>query len=92
MEMWYDDGHMDGGWGIVMAMAMMGVVVALVAAGVVIAVVAATRSTRAPSGGNVLEPTAGAEQILAERLARGEIDTEEYQARLHAMRARPRGA
>ena len=31
-------------------------------------------------------PTAGAEQILSERLARGEIDVEEYRLRLAALR------
>jgi hypothetical protein len=31
-------------------------------------------------------PTAGAEAILAERLARGEIDPDEYRARLEALR------
>lgn len=37
-------------------------------------------------------PTAGAEQILAERLARGEIDPDEYRQRLDALRATSSGA
>jgi putative membrane protein len=86
---------MDDGWGLVMLFGMLGFGV-LIAVAVGFAVLWMARSTREPSP-SLLEPsagpkmrtvTAGAEQILAERMARGEIDTEEYQARLEALKDR----
>lgn len=97
--MWnWDDGHMDDGWGVVMLLGMVGVWVALIAV-IVLAVVWAVRSTtRTPwmgpapqqdeAAGSVGAPTRGAERILGERLARGEIDTEEYWRRLDALTSR----
>jgi putative membrane protein len=96
--MWnWDYGHMDDGWGVAMMLGMLGVWVALIAA-IVLAVVWAVRSTRTPQGAATLPPavsapglgnvTGGAEQILAERLAGGEIDTEEYRERLDALTSR----
>jgi putative membrane protein len=41
----------------------------------------------AQTGGSHAHRAGGPERILAERLARGEIDTEEYQGRLDALRA-----
>lgn len=84
--MYWDNGHMDAGWGIVMMVSMLAFW-ALIA----FAVVWVVRTTRTPHptappqlpGGPV---TAGAEQILAERLARGEIEPEDYQARLTALK------
>ena len=78
-----DYGHMDAGWGIVMVLGMLAfwVLVAL-------AVVWLIRTTSRPQpqderrAGSV---TADAESILAERLARGEIEPEDYRARLAAM-------
>lgn len=40
----------------------------------------------ATPGSVAVSPTAAAEAILAERLARGEIDTDDYRARLDALR------
>lgn len=87
----WDDGHMDNGWGFVMALGMLGVLVLLVAL-VVVAVVWATRSSHAaatppPAGGagGGGGGTAGARAILDERLARGEIEPDEYRARLEAL-------
>ncbi len=40
----------------------------------------------APMSSASASPTAGAETILAERLARGEIDTDDYRNRLDALR------
>jgi putative membrane protein len=86
---------MDDGWGLAMPFGMLGFGV-LIAVAVGIAVLWIARSSRAPSR-SLLEPsagpttntvTAGAEQILAERMARGEIDMEEYQARLTALGTR----
>jgi putative membrane protein len=88
-----NDGHMDDGWGLAMLFGMLGFGL-LIALAVGLAVVWAARCTAARSqapiepqaGSTVRTVTAGAEQILAERMARGEIDTEEYQARLEALR------
>lgn len=98
--MWsWDNGHMDGVWGVVLMLGMMTSWVGLIAL-LVIAMVWRTRSTdastRAPadmgSGDQDLGPvstaTASAEQILADRLARGEIDTDDYRARLGALTSR----
>ena len=93
--MWnWDDGHMDDGWGVVI---MLGVWAALIAA-IVLALLLTVRSPRTPwtgpspqSGGaapGMGAVAGGAEQILAERLARGEIDTEEYRTRLDALTSR----
>lgn len=96
--MWnWDDGHMDEGWGALMVLGMLGIWVALIAA-IMFAVIWTVRSTRTPWTGSSAQPggaapgtgvgTRGAEQILAERLARGEIDTEEYRTRLDALTSR----
>lgn len=96
--MWnWDDGHMDDGWGLAMMLSMLGIWVLLTAA-IVFAVLWAVRSTRTPSApplGSTAAPAAGAgsvtasaERILAERLARGEIDAEEYRTRLDALTSR----
>ncbi len=92
----WDDGHMDDGWGLAMLFGMLGFgVVIAVALG--FAVLWMAHSSRAPAqslpleysaGATMPTVTAGAAQNLAERLARGEIDTEEYQARLEALRTR----
>jgi putative membrane protein len=84
---------MDDGWGLVMMFGLLAFGV-LIALAVGLAVVWAARSAGAPSrapveplAGSTMRPvTSGAEQILAERMARGEIDTEEYRARLEALR------
>jgi putative membrane protein len=77
---WYQDGTGSGGW-VVMILAMV-VFWALV----VFAVVAIFRGTRdsGPGNGNARhDPT----EILEERFARGEIDADEYRARLDVLRA-----
>ena len=92
---YWDNGHMDEGWGIVMMLGMLSIW-ALVA----VAVVWVIRSTRTPGVTPTLPPgastagpasgsvTASAEQILAERLARGDIDPDEYRTRLDALTSR----
>jgi putative membrane protein len=92
---YWDDGHMDNGWGVVMMLGMLGIW-ALVA----VAIVWIIRSTRTPTATPAMPPvsttglsaagsvTASAEQILAERLARGDIDPEEYKTRLEALTSR----
>lgn len=92
---YWEDGHMDNGWGIVMVLGMLGIW-ALVA----VAIVWIFRSTTTPPPPPATTPvsapglsaagsvTASAEQILAERLARGDIDPEEYRTRLGALTSR----
>ena len=81
---YWDNGHMNNGWGILMMLVMLSVWV-LIALGIVWFV----RSTQAPavpptaSGGQ--SATRSAEQILAERLAHGDINPEEYRDRLRAL-------
>ena len=77
---WYQDGMGGGGW-VVMILAMV-VFWALV----VFAVVAIFRGTRdvGPGvGSQRRDPT----EILEERFARGEIDADEYRARMDILRA-----
>lgn len=77
---YWDNGHMDNGWGFVMVFGMLGLwVLAAVAIAWIIRV---TRPPVAPPAGSGARTP---EQILAERLARGEIDPEEYRARLDAL-------
>jgi putative membrane protein len=78
--MYWDNGHMDAGWGLVMALGMLAVWALIVVA---IVWFIRTGTGRASS----THPAGNAEQILAERLARGEIDAEDYRARLAALRA-----
>ena len=72
-------GHMGGwGWGWWMGLAMIAFW-----AGVIWMIVAATRRTSLPPGP---DPTETARVVLAERLARGEIDPAEYRDRLETLR------
>lgn len=90
--MYWNDGHMDDGWGFAMMLGVLGLATVLIAA-VVFAIVWGVRQTAAPPGATAApatgsgEITASAAQILAERLARGEIDTEEYRTRLDALKS-----
>lgn len=80
---YWDDGHMDAGWGLAMMLGVLGVWV-LLSVAIGLAIVWAARSARsrtAPDG----QVTETAEHILAERLASGDIDPEEYRARLVAL-------
>ncbi|WSJ62908.1 SHOCT domain-containing protein [Streptomyces sp. NBC_01310] len=78
---WYDHGM--GGWGWV-AVSLSILLVALAVAAVVLLL----RSVdRFPSGSAQPPAAPSAEQVLAERYARGEIDEEEYERRLTALRA-----
>lgn len=88
--MYWDDGtHMGDGWGVVMMLGML-LFWVMLTTGVVLAIVWILRSTRptaasSSASGPAPPATTSAEQILAERLARGEIDTEEYRARVEAL-------
>lgn len=74
-------GHMDNGWGIVMLLGMLGTWVLIAIA--VVWIVRMTQATHPPSSPH--QSAANAEQILAERLARGEIDADEYKSRMTAL-------
>jgi putative membrane protein len=86
---------MDNGWGIAMVLGMLAIW-----ALVVVAIVWIIRSTTAAAvppavpggsadrGASAGSATATAEQILAERLARGDIEVEEYRTRLEALTMR----
>lgn len=77
---WYQDGMGGGGW-TVMVIAMVALW-ALVVFGV-IAIFRGTRNTGATAGPAPRSPI----EILEERFARGEIDADEYHARLEVLRA-----
>ncbi len=79
---WY--GHEMSGWGFPLTLIGMAVFWAAVIYGIV-ALVRYTGRNTPPSGDPGRAP--GAEQLLAERLARGEIDEDEYRRRLAALRA-----
>ena len=70
-----------GGWLLMMLIVV--VSAGLVAAGTV----AVVRGLRPPDWGTVAGPfSADPERVLADRFARGEIDVEEYEARLRTLR------
>lgn len=80
-----DYDHMNSGWGLLMVLGAIGIW-ALVA----VAVAALLRTPRGVVGTPEVprqRPVTSAEQILAERLARGEIDPEEYRTRMDALNA-----
>jgi putative membrane protein len=85
--MYWDNGHMDAGWGVVMMVSMLAFWVLIALAVVWFARTVATPRPHHPPEQPSVAPTAGARRILAERLARGEIDTEDYQARMAALGA-----
>ena len=86
---WNNDGHMDDGWGIAMVLSMLGfVIMALVLTALLTVWLVRSASSSPTSSGTSGTPsgasrrdTGSAEQILAERLARGDIDPDEYQMR-----------
>ncbi|MER7010257.1 SHOCT domain-containing protein [Saccharopolyspora sp. NPDC000359] len=77
--MHYWDGYGPSMWG----MAVMAVSTVLFWALIIVAIIALVRYLGRSGRGE--QSTASAEQILAERYARGEIDDEEYRRRLQAL-------
>jgi len=77
-------GHGIYGWGFPIALIGMAVFWAAVALIIVALVRGLGRSRHQPGWPGTVH---GAEQLLAERFARGEIDEEEYRSRLAALRA-----
>src|SRR5512133_907882 len=82
--MWYGDDVT--GWGYAVMAISMVVFWGLVIAGIVVLVRYVTR-TQEPRDGRPADGPPSAEQVLAERFARGEIDEEEYRSRLATLRA-----
>jgi putative membrane protein len=79
-QMWEGGGeHMDGGWWWVMGVGWL----VLLAAVVVIVVLFVRRPDHRGTGNVRTQP----EDLLAERLARGEIDEDEYRRRRDALRS-----
>jgi putative membrane protein len=78
-QMWDRGDHMDGGWWWVMGIGWL----VFLAAIVTIVVLLVRRSDhRGNRGGR-----SGPEDLLGERLARGEIDEDEYRRRRDALRS-----
>ena len=87
--MYWDTDHMNSGWSVLM---MLGVLVFWTT--LVVAIVWAlysARSSKVPGSGSPAHGVDGSggdpEDILANRLARGEIDPEEYSNRLDVLRS-----
>ncbi|MBX9427020.1 SHOCT domain-containing protein [Streptomyces lateritius] len=81
MMFWYGDGM--NGWGWFAMSAGMVLFWGLLITGAVMLFRALDRARERPRG---FGPATSAEQVLGERLARGEIDEEEYRRRLAALR------
>jgi putative membrane protein len=79
-QMWDGDNHMGGGWWWVMGIGWL-LFLAFIGVLVYLLVRHHTEPTSAERRGS------SAEQILAERLARGEIDEDEYRRRRDALRS-----
>jgi len=79
----YGNGMGAGGW-VLMLLSTLALWALLIAA-----IVLAVRPLRGPQPpGRVTEPRSpAAEGVLAERFARGEIDSDEYEQRLRTLRA-----
>lgn len=86
MTMMYDGNDWAWWWMIPMMLVMI-----VAVAGVVWAVVWAIVRTTAPSGETKKEHEPTPDEILARRLASGEIDADEYHARLDALHHAGRG-
>ncbi len=82
MMNWYGNGMGTGGW-VVMIAAMTGFWALVILAGVMI-----FRGSSGRNLGGTRER--GADEILDERFARGEVEREEYEARKAVLRGSPR--
>ncbi|MCR8899014.1 SHOCT domain-containing protein [Gordonia sp. GONU] len=90
MMMWYGDGMT--GWGYVLMTIGMVAFWALIIVGIVLLVRAANRPANPPT---VHPPSASgptAEEIVAMRFARGEIDEDEYRQRIRALKSHQPGS
>lgn len=87
--MYWNNDHMDGGWAAVMMLGMLIFWTALVVA--IVWAIHSSRSSNVPGAGSRTSGVHGSggdpEDILANRLARGEIDPDEYKDRLDVLRS-----
>ncbi|WP_067855178.1 SHOCT domain-containing protein [Nocardia shimofusensis] len=83
MMFWYGD-HGMSGWGYGLMAVGMALFWALLIVGVILTVRYLAQSPTPGGGTTIVRPTA--EQVLAERFARGEIDADEYHHRLATLR------
>ncbi|MEV8100699.1 SHOCT domain-containing protein [Kitasatospora sp. NPDC085879] len=97
--MMYWNGHGMNGWGIALMSLSTLLVLGLLTAGVVLLARYLGRATVEPPARPPAEPPAALhteprapEALLAERLARGQIDADEYRQRLEALRSAHRPA
>ncbi|MEV1248691.1 SHOCT domain-containing protein [Nonomuraea sp. NPDC050022] len=81
--MWWGYNGM-GGWGY----ALMGLSTVVFWGLVITAIVLAARHVGRATGAGPASPPPTAEELLAQRYARGEIDTDEYHSRLDTLRGR----
>jgi len=82
--MYYGNGMGAGGW-ILMSLLGFGVLVVLIlAVGTAVRQATGLRQIGPAAAG---PKTAEAERVLADRFAHGDIDAEEYEQRLHTLRA-----
>jgi putative membrane protein len=81
--MWWYGNHMSG-WGYAFMTITMVLIWGLIILGVIALLRYLARGDRPPTS------RLTAEQVLAERFARGEIDEQEYQQRLDVLRGVPR--
>jgi putative membrane protein len=84
MMYWWGPG--TSGWGYALMSVSMVLFWGLVILGIVVLVRFLARPSQSAGGAGV--PRATAEQVLAERFARGEIDEQEYQSRLATLRGK----
>ncbi len=84
----WNDGMGSGNWGwLAMAVMMVAFWGGVIWLGVTLLKRNDTPQMHAPGGASMLAPPkANAQEILAERLARGEIEPDEYRQRLDALR------
>jgi putative membrane protein len=84
MMFWWGEGM--SGWGYALMSVSMVLFWGVVILGSVALARYLARSSQSAGGAGVPRPTA--EHVLAERFARGEIDEQEYQSRMAALRGR----
>ena len=83
---WHDNGMSGWGW---FGMSLGTLLVLTLIAGVVALIIRTSPGTSRNAGDVRPAPTPSPEQLLAERFARGEIEADEYQRRLAALRPAP---
>jgi putative membrane protein len=82
--MYYGNGMDAGGW------VLMILAVALVTLVVVVVVVQPLTGRRSVDRPEAVRAPTDPEQVLADRFARGDIDAQEYEQRLHTLRSAQR--